>query len=466
MLTERQKEHYRSLQARQRERSRRLGDRGGDERLQALAQLKAMLTENEERWLDALQTDLNKAPVEAYASELAVLLNELDNTRQHLLQWMKPWRQDRWLLTGRERTATSRYPYGSILILSPWNYPLQLALMPVIGALAAGNGCFLKPSEHTPATTGLLAELVPHYLAPEILTVVTGDGETAAELTKLEWDFIFFTGSQQTGKKVYQAAATHLTPVLLELGGKNPCILDETGLTDDAIRQIAWGKFLNAGQSCIAPDTVYVPRSHYSNFLERMQAQIIQFYGEDAQESPDYGRIIHAKQLEKQLSFLKQGNIYYGGQHVREDRYLSPTLLVDTQATDVVRTEEIFGPILPVVPYDHLEDVIEEVRHLPTPLAVYVFSANRWTAQLLERGLESGALIVNRVITHATSPHLPFGGKGKSGMGRYHGLASFQAFSYERSRYTQQPQVAFSQQYPPYPRKGLAGLRKIRKKLF
>lgn len=466
MLTEKQKEQYRSLQAKQRARSRRLGDQGGRERLRVLQQVRNMLTENEDRWLDALYQDLGKAPVEAYASELAVLLNELEHTRKHLLKWMKPRRDGRLLLTGHERTAVSHYPYGSVLILSPWNYPLQLALMPVIGALAAGNGCFLKPSEYARATTALLSELVPRYLEPEVLTIVVGDGDTAADLTHLEWDFIFFTGSPATGRKVYQAAAEHLTPVLLELGGKNPCILDESGLSDTTLQEIGWGKFLNAGQSCIAPDTVYVPRSHYREFLERMQAQIIQFYGENPQESPDYGRIIHQEQLDKQLSLLKEGRIYYGGHYVCEDRYLSPTLLIDTEKGSAVRREEIFGPILPVIPYDSLDEVVAELRQLPAPLVIYVFSSKQQTIRELESGLESGAVSINRVISHAANPYLPFGGKGKSGMGRYHGLASFQAFSYQRSRYIQKPQVSFPQQYPPYPKNGVRGLRKIRKHLF
>lgn len=435
-------------------------------RLGLLKQAKKMLEENEDAWLEALHNDLKKPTVEAYASEIGVLLNEIDEITKHLTGWMKPQSKHRLLLTGLEEVKISRKPYGSVLVIAPWNYPLQLALMPVIGALAAGNSVVLKPSEFAQTTSGLLAELVPLYFKEEQVKVIQGDADVAEKLTSLEWDFVFFTGSVETGRKVYKAAAEHLTPVLLELGGKNPLILDETGLNDEAIKQIAWGKFLNAGQSCIAPDTVYVSRPIHEDFLERMTKQIRNFYGKNPSQSNDFGRIIHEKQFKKVASFLKDGKVYSGGATSKEDLYISPTLLVDIKPGSSIATEEIFGPILPVIPYDSLENLLDELSGLSAPLVTYVFSEKDEVIQKVNQQLESGALSQNQVILHSTSPHLPFGGRGQSGLGRYHGQASYEAFSVEKPHYTKKPSVSFSNQFPPYSKGALGALRKFRKYIF
>lgn len=461
-----QKDYYKSIRDKQRKASLQTTNNGTAYRLGLLKQVKIMLEENESAWLSALKSDLHKPPVEAYASEMGVLLNEIDEMKKHLTEWMKPKTKRRMLLTGIEEVKISRKPYGSVLVIAPWNYPLQLALMPVIGALATGNSVVLKPSEFAKETSQLLAELVPLYFAEEQLKVIQGDAEVAEQLTAIEWDFVFFTGSVETGKKVYKAAAAHLTPVLLELGGKNPLILDETGLNDEAIKQIAWGKFLNAGQSCIAPDTVYVSQSIYEAFLARLANQIQAFYGKNPLQSEDYGRIIHEKQFKKVVSFLKDGKVYSGGATAKEDLYISPTLLVDIKPGSGAATEEIFGPILPVVPYDSLENLLDELSLLSAPLVTYVFSEKDEVIQKVDQQLESGALSQNQVILHSTSPHLPFGGKGSSGLGRYHGQASFEAFSVEKSHYIRRPSVSFSSQYPPYSKIALGALRKFRKYIF
>lgn len=457
---------YQSIQAQQRKRSRKIGCKGLDERLHTLKQLKKLVADNESKWLHALEKDLGKPAVEAYASEIGVLLNEIEHVTKNLKKWLRPKTKQRLLLSGKDKVVVSHYPYGSILVLAPWNYPLQLALMPVIGALAGGNGVVLKPSEFATETSALLAELVPLYFSNDILFVAEGDDTVAATLTQMAWDFIFFTGSPQTGTKVYEAAAKKMTPVLLELGGKNPCILDETGITDAAIKQIAWGKFLNAGQSCIAPDTVYVPRAHLQSFLKKIQAHIEAFYGENPLQSPDYGRLIHEKHFQRILEFLQDGTVYYGGEYAKEALKLAPTLLIDIKADSAVTKEEIFGPILPVIPYDTLDELKVQLRQMPVPLCVYVFSTRKETIHELERDLESGAFSINQVMFHAVNPFLPFGGKGKSGLGRYHGQSSFQAFTYQRANFTKKMPFTLAQQFPPYTQTAQKALRKLRKKIF
>lgn len=450
----------------QRKRSRRIGYEGYDDRMEVLRRLKEMLVQHEGRWLDALQKDLGKPAVEAFASELGVLLNELDYVMKHLKSWMQPNEQKRMLLTGLEKTTVFAYPYGSVLVLSPWNYPLQLALMPVIGAFAAGNGVVLKPSEFAPATSALLAELVRANFSRDTLYVVEGGEKVAERLTEMDWDFICFTGSKKVGQKVYEAAARTMTPVLLELGGKNPCVIDESSMTAEAIQEITWGKFLNAGQSCIAPDTVYVPRGLMEPFLEQMVAQIQTFYGLELGSSADFGRIIHAKEMNRLVDYLDKGDVYYGGEFIKNKLYLSPTLMVDMEPGSAILEEEIFGPILPVVPYDSLDEVVRLLEVQPVPLVLYVFSNEEKTVETLQQRLDSGAVSVNQVITHATSPHVPFGGKGASGLGRYHGHASFAAFSYQRTLYSKKAPFQMTQQFPPYTASALAALRKLRSKLF
>lgn len=454
------------LRNKQRNQSRKAANQTFQQRIQRLSQLKKLLVENEDSWLAALRQDLNKPPVEAYASEIGVLLNEIDFIEKRLNSWLKVKKKRRLLFTGYEKNEISRRPYGSILVLSPWNYPLQLALMPVIGALAAGNSVVLKPSEYASATSGLLAELVPLYFKESVFAVIEGDYKVAEQLTAIEWDFIFFTGSKSTGQKVYEAASKNLTPVLLELGGKNPCIVDETGMNEETIKQIVWGKFLNAGQSCIAPDTVYVDRKIYPEFLEKVTKQIETFYGENPLESPDYGRIIHEKQFNRTMGFMKDGHVYYGGQSSEEKRYISPTVLIDIPPESAAATEEIFGPVLPIVPYDSLDDLLTQLEHLSVPLVTYVFSQNDENVQQINHKIESGALSHGQVIVHAASPHLPFGGKGASGFGRYHGEASFKSFSYEKSMYSKKSFFSLNSQYPPYTKKALQALRKFRKRLF
>lgn len=307
---------------------------------------------------------------------------------------------------------------------------------------------------------------MPQYLPAEWLYVIEGDSQVAQTLTAAQWDMVFFTGSPQTGQKVYQAAAKHLTPVVMELGGKNPCIVDETAFNSNTIQQILWGKFLNAGQTCIAPDSVYVPRSIYLSFLEKLKEGLIQFYGEEAILSEDYGRIVHQDHLNKLKKFLDQGLIYHGGQLQDDMNYMAPTIMTDIQLDSPLGQEEIFGPILPVIPYDSVDDVIAHYKKLSVPLVVYVFSKDQKLLSKVEDELESGALSINQVMVHVTSPNVPFGGKGRSGMGNYHGQASYRAFSYERSIYRKFTPFSLSQQFPPYSKASIKALKLLRRIIY
>lgn len=435
-------------------------------RKEQLKRLRLLLVDNEAKWLSALHEDLGKIAEEAFASEMAVLLQELDFMERQLSRWQRPEKKRHLKLGSLSQTSVEHLPYGSVLIISPWNYPLQLSLMPVIGALAAGNSCFIKPSEFAPATAELLAELVEYYFSPDVLVVVTGEASVASELLELSWDFIFFTGSKKVGGIVHKAAAEKQIPVVLELGGKNPCIVDESNLTKAVVQRIVWGKFLNAGQSCIAPDTVYVHHSVYEVFLQMVIEQIKEFYGSHPVDPERYGRIVHEKQFEKMLEFLKQGHIRYGGQVDSTKRFIEPTLLTDLPTNSPILYEEIFGPILPIIPYTELTDLVMTLKSMPDPLVVYVFSKNKQTIRYLKSKLRSGAFSLNQVILYAISSNSPFGGVGASGFGRYHGLASLKSFSYERLSYANLLPFNSQKQYPPYQPNDLKLLRKWRRWLF
>lgn len=456
-------EHIQKLQ---RHYTRRAEAKEVRKRLELLGQLKKLLNENEALWLDALYKDLGKPAIEAYASEIGLLLNEIDYMTEHLSAWMKVAVNRRYLLSGIEKTTIYREPYGSVLVLAPWNYPLQLSLSPVIGAIAAGNSVVLKPSESAPAVSHLLAKLVPQYFAAEVFYVVEGDGDTAQALTDLKWDFVFFTGGPAVAQDVYQKAAKHLTPVVLELGGKNPCIVDKTGFNENSLKKIVWGKFLNAGQTCIAPDTIYVQEEIYDSFLKAARKQIVDFYGDNPIESDDYARIVHDKHLNKMNDFLKEGEIYYGGNSDEGARYLSPTLLTNIKKDSALDREEIFGPLLPIVPYRKIEEITGRYQKMPVPLVAYLFSEDKETIDYVREHMESGALSINETLVHASSPQVPFGGKGQSGMGNYHGKASFETFTYPRTVYEKKTLVDLPQQFPPYADEALGALRRLRRKIY
>lgn len=434
-----------------------------EERRQSLKRMKQMLVSHEKEWSAALAKDLGKSPMEAYASEIAVLLNEVDSMAKHLEEWLKPEKESRLSVGMKETIQKVRLPYGSILILAPWNYPLQLALMPAIGALAAGNSCVIKPSEFAPATSHLLYELIGRYFPLERLAVIEGAEETSRTLTSMNWDFVFFTGSTQVGQKVYAAASETLTPVLLELGGKNICIVDETGDSKETVRNIVWGKYINTGQTCIAPDIVYIHASLYESYLKKAQAQIQEFYGTDPSRSMEYGRIVTKEHVDRLKAYLSEATVYSGGESNREERYLSPTILIDPDSRSKVLKEEIFGPLLVVLPYTDYEELLKQLDGQKNSLVSYLFSENKRNIDLFTQSMKSGTLSINQVVRFAGNERIPFGGVGASGFGRYHGKESIRAFTYV------QPQVAYKMLrpapflYPPYKPAMLEGLKWLRK---
>ncbi|GAB4074090.1 aldehyde dehydrogenase [Barrientosiimonas marina] len=434
-------------------------------REQLLKRLKQMLIEQEDVFLQSLQADLHKSAVEAYTSELAVVLNEIDYVLAHLKRWLKPDRSYHVKLGFIEKIESVRQPYGTVLVLSPWNYPLQLALMPVVSALAAGNACVIKPSELAPQTSAALTEAIADYFSPSQVLAVTGDASMAQALIALQFDLIFFTGGQTTGQKVYRQAAEQLTPVVLELGGKNPCVMDETGFSEQAIQEIVWGKFLNAGQTCIAPDTLFVPESLYDQTLALLKKVIIDFYGHQAGSSPDYGRLIHTRHLDRLRDCLTEGTIYYGGEVDRDQLLLTPTILTDLPRDAAVRSEEIFGPILPVIPYTDLESLVKGTELQKDGLVAYVFSTDDRTIQLAQQEMKS-TVSVNQVIHHAANPHVPFGGIGRSGFGVSHGKAGFAECSFEQTYYRAYHYKHLSQKYPGAPTQNLGLIKRFRKWLF
>lgn len=404
-----------------------------DFRRRQLNMLDRALVEREDAILEALQLDLGKPRAEAYASEIGFVRSEIRYTLASLDHWASPEPVSAPLMLWPARATVRREPFGTVLILGAWNYPVQLLLGPLVPALAAGNHAALKPSELAPHTARVTSALIRETFDPHVVAAFEGGPETAQALTQQPFDMIFFTGSTSTGRKVMQAAAEHLTPVVLELGGCNPCIVDETADLQVTARRIAWGKFLNAGQTCIAPNHVFVERSVSAALTDALKLAIKTFYGADPSQSADYGRIVNAQHLQRLKALLSNGHIVHGGTVRPEDRYFEPTLLTDCAEESPLLRDEIFGPLLPILPYDRLDTVVSACAERPKPLALYVFSKDRKTQQYIMDHVPSGGVCMNDTINHIVGKELPFGGVGASGMGAYHGKAGFDAFTHYRS---------------------------------
>ena len=401
-------------------------------RKEALRRLDSAITRRESEILAALSADLNKSDFESIATEVSYVQAEIEHALRHIDQWSRSERRSVGFASFPAKAKVIKDPYGVTLHIAPWNYPFQLSLTPLISAVAAGNTVVLKPSEYSEHTSALLFELVDEVFERGHVDVVLGDATASTELLTHSWDYIFFTGSVAVGKIIASAAAKHLTPCTLELGGKSPCIVDQTAPIDLTARRIVWGKLLNVGQTCIAPDYVLVHESVYEQLLGALVAQIEKAYGPKADQSEDYGRLIHEKHAERMQRLLSGVNIYYGGEVNVSDRYVSPTLVTEVSPLSAVMQEEIFGPILPVIPYKNLEDIDALLEHHPNPLAFYVFTKNKkFAEQLLER-YRFGQAAVNDTIMMIAENSLPFGGVGNSGYGAYHGKFGFDTFSREK----------------------------------
>ena len=429
-------------------------------RTQLLA-LRRLLVERETELADALQQDLGKHPTESHTTELGFTRNEIDFTLNHLAKWSRSAKVRVPLTLQPASARVTPQPLGVMLILSPWNYPVQLLLAPLCGALAAGNCVLLKPSELAPATSAALARWLPEYLDPDAVAVVEGGKDVTTALLRERFDHIFFTGGAAVAKIVMAAAAHHLTPVTLELGGKCPAIVSDGDLRAIA-RRLAFGKFLNAGQTCVAPDYLLVTRPNVEPLLRHLREVLVEFYGTDVADSRDYGRIINEAHFDRLTGYLDGADVVIGGGSDRARLTIEPTVVMAPPPTSPLMSEEIFGPILPIIPIDDVDAALCYIREHPAPLAAYVFTERADVRNAVESRVQAGAIGINICAAHLAVPGLPFGGVGASGMGAYHGKHSFDTFSQLRPVFSKSTRLdTLRVAYPPYSAAKSALLRRL-----
>lgn len=430
-------------------------------RIQQLKKLRQLIFDNEQHIMDALKKDLNKSTMEAYGTEIGFLIADIDHTLKDIRSLSKPRKVKTPLFHQLGSSWIQAEPYGVTYIIAPWNYPFQLAVAPMIGAMAAGNTAVIKPSEMAVHTSALLEKIINSNYDPAYLKVVTGGVNESKALLEQRFDYIFFTGGTEIGRYIYQAAAKHLTPVTLELGGKSPCFVDETFNTNWGIKRIVWGKFTNAGQTCVAPDYILVDKKAKQKFVELFAKTTKEFFGENPQQSPDYGRIINEKHFLRLARLLEKGNILMGGQTDIKDLYIAPTLLDGLSVEDPVMQEEIFGPILPVIEYEKLDDAINFVNSRNKPLALYIFSDDKMYQERILNETSSGNASINECLMHVGQFELPFGGVGESGIGAYHGKLSFDTFSHLKGVLKKSTLSDLKQRFPPYTESGTNLIKKL-----
>ena len=421
-------------------------------RISYLKKLKRVLKEKSENIFDALYKDLKKSDFEAFTSETMLVNKELKIMINNLKKWSKPKRISSSLINFPSKDYIIPEPYGNILMISPWNYPFQLSLTPLIGAVAAGNTVVLKPSESSPNTSRIIDEIICAVFPEEWVKVIEGGPNTAKNLLKEKWDYIFYTGSTRVGKYVAKAAAENLTPTTLELGGKSPCIIDSSVPIKKTAKRIVWGKFINCGQTCIAPDYILVEKKIKKNLINRIIQEIEIAFSKKIQNSKDYGRIIHQNHLEKLVKSLKNQKIIYGGINNKKDLYLSPTIVDEPDLKSELMLEEIFGPILPIISYEKNEKIFRIIKNLEKPLAFYVFSKNKSFINLMLNKFSFGGGVVNDTLIQFANINLPFGGIGASGMGAYHGEHSFNLFSHLKPIVKRSFLFDLPQRFAPYPK--------------
>jgi aldehyde dehydrogenase (NAD+) len=443
------------------------------ERIARLKKLRGTLVERREALYQAIHQDFRKPAAEVESSEMLITLGELDHAIKHLGKWMKPRKVGTPVLLTGTRSQVRYEPKGVVLVIAPWNYPFQLAIAPLVAAVAAGNCVLLKPSEKTPHTAAFIAQLVRDVFDPSEVVVVQGGPQESQALLELPFDHFFFTGGPRVGRMVMEAAAKHLAGVTLELGGKSPAVVDESADLKAAAERIAFGKFLNGGQTCVAPDYVLVPAAKEEEFLTRMRETIERFYGktEEARKAtPDFCRMVDDAQFGRVNGLLERSvaqgaRVVLGGTVDAASRYIAPTLLADVKPETAIMEEEIFGPVLPVLRYDTLDDAVRFIREGSKPLALYIFSQDNDTVERLLADTTAGGTCVNTVVMHLTSAELPFGGVGESGLGNYHGEFGFRTFSHERAVLHQGPLFLLKNFFPPYT--GRAGkLGRMASRLF
>ncbi|TWT28010.1 aldehyde dehydrogenase [Planomicrobium sp. CPCC 101110] len=429
--------------------------KSADFRIDQLNRLKEAITAREDRIMEALKKDLGKGEFEAYATEVGFVLDSIGSMSKNLKEWMEPEKVKTPIHLQPAKSFVIREPYGSVLIIGPFNYPFQLVMEPLIGAIIGGNCAVVKPSESTPNVAAVVREIIEDAFPSYYIRVVEGEKEEVTALIHASFDYIFFTGSVNVGKIIMKAAAEKLTPVTLELGGKSPAIVDQTANLDLAAKRIAWGKLMNTGQTCVAPDYVCVHESVKEEFVKKLKKTIVNFYGKDAQQSPDYGRIVNERHFDRLADILRKesANIVYGGDLDREDLYIEPVVLDGVDWNSPSMEDELFGPILPIVPYTDLPRLLGQIRKLPKPLAAYLFSENERAIQFFLDRLPFGGGCINDTVSHVASSYLPFGGIGSSGVNSYHGKASFEVFTHGKAILKKSTKFSTDMMFPPYKRK-------------
>lgn len=415
-------------------------------RLAQLKKLKKILLAHEQDILDVLHADLGKSSYEAFISEFYLILSEIQYAIKHLEEWSARQAVPTSITLFPAQSYIVPQPYGVVLITSAWNYPLQLLLIPLVGALAAGNCVFLKPSEYAPHTAAFIKKILSEHFDSAYIAVVDGNAQLSEQLVALPFNYIFFTGSSIIGKKVMAAAAEHLTPLTLELGGKTPCILMDDANIACAAKRIAWGKFLNAGQNCVSPDYLLVQQSVKEKFIHALIQQIEKLYP----NKYAIGRIINEKHFDRICTYLSQGNIRYGGTTDKSKLFIEPTIMDTVSLDGTIMQDEIFGPILPIISFDTLEQALQIINTQSKPVALYIFSSDKKIQDYIERHTHSGTMAINDLVIQASSLYLPFGGIGGSGFGSYHGKKTFETFSHYKSVLVNKCWLDLPFRYPPF----------------
>lgn len=419
-------------------------------RKETLIKLLNVVIIHENEIIQALHDDFKKPAFEAVFTETSQVILELKHVIKNMKKWAKPRRVFPSLLNFPSKDYIYKEPYGKILIIAPWNYPFQLALYPLISAVAAGNQVVLKPSELTPKTSEIIVKIIQKVFDKNQVEVVEGGIEVSQKLLSERWDYIFFTGSVAVGKIVAQAAAENLTPVTLELGGKNPCIIDETANLKLAAKRIVWGKFVNAGQTCIAPDYILVQKKMKKHFVNFLKEEITKAYGENPEESPDFARIINAKNWQRLIALIEPEKVVFGGKNNPKDNYISPTLVEETSLESPIMQEEIFGPILPILAYKKESELAALISRHEKPLALYAFTENPAFQERIIQNYSFGGGCINDTMIHFANKRLPFGGVGHSGIGAYHGSLGFDTFSHLKSIVKKANWLDLPMRYAPY----------------
>ncbi|WP_434750949.1 aldehyde dehydrogenase [Paenibacillus amylolyticus] len=426
--------------------------RSAEVRIERLSRLKQAIQKYESRLTEAMYQDLGKSEFESYTTEIGFMLDSITHTMRKIKKWVKPVKVRTQLALLGSKSYIIPEPYGAVLIIGPFNYPFQLLIEPLVGAIAAGNTAVLKASENTPAVSAVIRELIEEVFEPEYVQVVEGAKDTTTALIHAPFDYIFFTGSVPVGKIVMEAAAKNLVPVTLELGGKSPVIVDEQADIQVAAERIIWGKLLNTGQTCIAPDYLLVHERVKQPLIDALKAAIVTFFGTDIQHNWDYGRIVNKSHFKRLTTLIERDRdqVIYGGTSDEEDRFIEPTLIDVDSWNAATMEDEIFGPILPIISYGHLDEVIAEIIKRPKPLALYLFTSDPAVQDRVLTEVSFGGGCINDTITHVANPRLPFGGVGHSGIGSYHGRYSFETFSHMKSVLKKSTKLNPHMLYPPY----------------